>query len=373
MLQLDPISLSFPTPQHGFALSLYDCDKKTCVALQSTRNTGTSWLSISIPRQLRPSLLLAPWGSYDVAYASISVHFADPIDGWIYGTVPAPATPATTNPNWVSRLWSTHNGGKSWSQVPLRKFSLTGGVTQMATHGAWTYLFGASYTNDRAYLDGTRSSTDQWVNKSDAHLTLPAGGSVLQGSFTFVGSSGWFVAGNDRGFTASARLSGTTWRAWSGPSFEKLGASFAPFGVVTSRVLVAADQNAGFAYPPASTAPAHWNNGASWLFISNNAGETFKPLRRLSSGDFFAVPGLPALSTPGRIVLDESRNSGKRALVLSTNWGRSWHIVLDHSVSQVVSVTRTLAFAVVEKGNNPRMNVLYRSTTAGSSWSRVTA
>jgi hypothetical protein len=331
---------------------------------------------MSIPRQLQRGLALAPWGSYDVAFASISVHFADPTNGWIYGTIPAPPTPSTSNPNWVSRLWSTHDGGKSWSQVPLSKFRLTGGVDQMATHGAWTYLFGASYTYDRAYLYGTRSNTDRWVNKSDARMELPAGGSVLQGAFTFAGSSGWFVAGNDRGFTASARLSGTTWQAWNGPSFQKLGASFTPIVAVTSRVLIAVDQNAGFVYLPTLAVPPHWNRGASWLFVSYNSGATFKPFRQLSvvdQSDFFAVTGSPVVSAPGRILLDESTNSGERQLVLSTDWGKSWRVVLNHSVSQVVFASRNIAFAVVEKANSPSTDSLYRSTTAGTNWSRVSS
>jgi len=39
-LQLDPVSLSFPSPQLGYVLSLYDCAANTCSALRSTHDAA---------------------------------------------------------------------------------------------------------------------------------------------------------------------------------------------------------------------------------------------------------------------------------------------------------------------------------------------
>jgi hypothetical protein len=373
-VQRDSISLSFPTSQRGYVLSLYDCAARTCADLRSTRDAGSSWRVVPIPSQLNRSLKLASWGTYGSAYATITVDFADATDGWIYGTVPAPVTPATTNPNWVSRLWSTHNGGDTWRQVRLGPLSLAGGVIQMATHAKWTYLFGMSFQRDRALLLGTRSNADQWTSKSHEVMELPAGGSPLEGAFTFARSSGWFVAGNDRGFTSSARLmSNGSWSSWKGPSFENLGASFAPVSVVSNRVLFAEDQSAGFFYPPASSDPRGWNNGASWLFISYDAGANFKPFRQLSNsyrGSYGTVPGLPAVPAPGTILLLRSSNSGN-LLVRSSNWGRTWRVVLDHSVAQVVFTSRTTGFAIVQHGSSPTIFSLFRTIDAGSHWNKV--
>jgi hypothetical protein len=58
-LQLDSISLSFPTPQRGYVLSLYDCATKTCAALRSTHDAGSSWAVVPIPSQLDQGLQLA--------------------------------------------------------------------------------------------------------------------------------------------------------------------------------------------------------------------------------------------------------------------------------------------------------------------------
>lgn len=372
--RLNPISITFPTSESGYVFSLYNCEAKTCAALRRTENAGSSWIVVPIPRQLEHGLHLVSWGTYDLAQPTLAVHFADAKDGWIYGAVPAPNPATTANPNWVSRLWSTHNGGETWTQVRLDPLSLTGGVVTMASHGPWTYLFGISFQSDRAYILGTRSATDQWARKSTAPMELPAGGTQLQGAFTFAGSSGWFVAGNDRGFTASARLSSNgNWRAWSGPSFEKIGASFTPIVAVTSRVLVGEGASAGFVYPPTSTVPAGWNKGASWLFVSYDAGAIFKPLTQLSSsyrGGYSTVPGLPASPEPGMIFLQRATNSSYQ-LVESLNWGRTWRVVLDYFILQVAFPSRSTGFAIVQERTGPATFSLFRSTDAGSKWNRV--
>jgi hypothetical protein len=373
-LQLDPMSLSFPSSHLGYVLSLYDCGGRTCAALRSTIDAASSWNVVHTPGQMNKDFHLVSWGTFSSSYSTINVHFANAQNGWIYGTVPAPVTPNTTNPNWVSRLWSTHDGGKTWRQIRLGPLSITSGVIQMATHGAWTYLFGGSYENGHAYVLATHSNADQWTKDSNAPMLVPAGGSELEGQFSFIGSSGWLVAGNDRGFTASLRLSNDgSWRAWSGPSFEDFGASFSPITAVTSKVLLAVGQSAGFVIPPASTVPPDWNNSASWLFISYDAGATFKPLRELSSSyqrGYYAVPGLPAAPVPGTILLQRATNS-RLQLIRSTNWGKNWKVVLNRSVSQVVFASRSTGFAIVQSESNRTHSALFHTSDAGGHWQVV--
>lgn len=373
-LQLDPVSLSFPTPQLGYVLSLYDCATNTCAGLRSTNDGASSWSVVPIPSELDKNLQLVSWDTYGSGYATLNVHFADAQNGWIYGTVPAPVTPDTSSPNWQYRLWSTHNAGKSWQQIRLDPLSLSGGVVQMATHGAWTYLFGGSNDSGSAYILATHSSADQWVSKSNAQLEMPAGGTQLEGAFTFAGSNGWFVAGNDRGFTASARLSKDgSWSEWSRPSIETFGASFTPIVAVTNKVLLVECQSAGFVYPPASSVPRNWNRGASWLFISYDGGATFKPLRQLSSsyqGSYSTVPGLPAAPVPGTVLLQQATKSGS-LLVRSTNWGQSWHVVLNHSVSQVVFTSHATGFAIEQRNSNQLDTSLIKTSDAGNNWGAV--
>jgi hypothetical protein len=372
--QLDPISLSFPNPHNGYVLSLYDCAVMTCATLRRTVDGGSTWSAVPIPSELGRRLQLESGGTYGTTYATLSVHFADAKNGWIYGNVPAPVTPTTSNPNSVNRLWSTHDGGKTWQRVRLDPLSLTAGVVQMGTHGAWTYLFGGS-NNGGAYLLGTRSNVDQWSKKSSAELSMPAGGTQLVGSFTFAGDNGWFVAGNDRSFTASARLlTNGSWGAWNGPSFKDFGASYAPIAAVTNKVLFAEGESAEIVYPPGSSVPSRWNNGASWLFISYDAGTTFKPFRKLSSsfqGSYYStVPGLPAVPVPGTILLQQSSNSIYH-LVRSTNWGRTWSIVFDGPVSQILFTSHRTGFAIASRKASQTTYSVYRTIDAGNHWNKV--
>jgi len=89
-LQLDPMSVSFPSSHLGFVLSLDDCASRTCASLGSTRDEASSWNVVPTPSQLNKDLKLISWGTYGSSYATINVHFADSQDGWIYGTVPSP-------------------------------------------------------------------------------------------------------------------------------------------------------------------------------------------------------------------------------------------------------------------------------------------
>jgi hypothetical protein len=370
---LDPISMSFPSPHVGYVLSLYDCSAKTCVALSETHNAALSWSPVPTPSELDNDLRLTAWSSYATDYTTLTVHFADARDGWIYGTVPAPVTPNTASPNLVSRLWSTHNGGKTWRKIRLGPLRLTGGVVQMATHGLSTYLFGINVYGP-VYILATPSDSDQWTSKSNTPMEMPAGGTELEGAFSFAGPSGWFVGGNDRGFTSSARLSEDgSWIAWNGPSLDKSDASFSPITAVTNKVLLVVGQSAGFVTPPVSTVPRDWNDGASWLFISYDAGATFRPFRQLSRSNqesYSTVPGLPAAPVPGTILLQQSTRSGYQ-LVRSTDWGRSWQIVLKRTPSQIVFTNRTEGFTIVLRHSYQLGSSLFRTFDAGGHWSEV--
>jgi hypothetical protein len=374
---MNPIAISFPSPHVGYVLSLYDCAADTCAALRSTSNAGATWGVVAVPPQLNADLKLASWGTYGTNYATLNIHFADARDGWMYGSVPAPVTLSTSNPNWVNRLWFTHDAGKTWQQAGLGALGLSAGVFQMATHGAWTYLFGGSYQTSHARILGSRSTTDHWTGKSTTPMWMPAGGTPLEGSFTFAGSKGWFVSGNDRGFNPSLQLSSDgSWRAWSSPLPAKLDASFAPVVAVTSKILVTVCTYAGFVTFPPSAVPAGWNKLASWLFISYDAGATFKPIRRLTSSvqdGYYAVAGLPATPALGTILVEQYTNYGNR-LVRSSNWGRSWRIVINHNVFQVEFVNRLSAFAIANQsaGQTSQLNTaLLHTNDAGSNWSVV--
>ena len=368
----DSIAFSFPSAQRGFVLSLNDCHTNTCASLRTTDDAGASWVTVPVPVALNKALSLDAWGSYASTDAPLSVHFANATDGWLYGTLPAPATSRANGSSVVTRLWSTHDGGATWRRIRLGSYALTGGVIQMATHGALTYLYGASFLRDRSYLLATPSHADRWTSRSTARLGVPAGGTQLEADFTFAGARGWFVAGNDRGFTASARLlPNGSWAPWTGPSFARFGAGYTPLSVVSPRVLLSEAQSSGFTSPPPATVPPGWTHGAAWLFISYDAGATFEALERVSSSYQGAttLAGLPASPVPGTIILERASPSGYR-LLRSTDWGHTWQVVLSHYVDQVTFASHATGFALVQVTSSATY-VLYRTLDAGAHWSPV--
>jgi hypothetical protein len=80
------------------------------------------------------------------------------------------------------------------------------------------------------------------------------------------------------------------------------------------------------------------------------------------------MPGSSATPVPGTIFL--TSNSGDH-LVRSTNWGRTWRVVLDHPVSQFVFMNRTTGLALVRDGTSQTTYSLFRTIDAGSRWKKV--
>ncbi len=369
-----PISLSFSTAQVGYVLSLADCAGHTCVTLEHTRDGGARWTGVPVPGGLARSVARASWGFYGGAdgYVTLSVHFADARDGWIYGAVPASAT----STSYVNRLWSTHTGGASWTGIPLGPLRIGWGVVTMATHGAWTYLYGGS-SGPQASILATVSSQDRWRSRARAPLVLemPAGGTPLQGFFTFAGRRGWFVGGNDRGMGFARLGAHGIWVPWPVASLAMRSAGLRPVVATSPDALVVVASSAGFGYPPASAVPRGWNSGSTWLFASRDGGRTFVAQRELSASYhlvFPAVPGLPATPAAGVLLVERQTSGGVSQLVRSTDGGATWHVVVRHYIRQVELGTRGPGFAIALIGPATSVDsVLLRTVDAGAHWTPV--
>lgn len=373
----EPVSISFSSASNGYALSLYNCAARTCAVLDRTNNSGGSWAELRVPEGMAKDLLLASWQSYFTTYdfQSLNVHFADAKNGWIYGVVPAPATSQTQNPNFAAHLWSTHDGGATWTPILLAPLKIDYGVIQMASHDGRTYLYGASFRTGQARILSTPSRDDDWTSATRTTLYVPAGGTQLQGAFVFAGGHGWFVGGNDRGVISQLRLTPAgTWSKWTVRS-TALDGSFAPVTASSALDLLVVTRSAGFVTPPAATVPAGWNSGATWLFRSTDAGTSFRAVRQLSRNfnvTFPVVQGLPAVPTAGRIIAErDSDGTGNlsQQLVLSTDSGRTWRVVYRQGALQVQFVNSDTGFAIASKSPDPLNSSLIRTTDAGAHWS----
>ncbi len=370
-----PVSISFLTARHGFVLSVNDCATRTCVSLAKTDDAGATWTSLSLPSQLSREIRTISWYAYPNYFVSESlmVHFADPRDGWIYGVIPAPATATQPSPNFADRLWSTHNGGESWTALSLSGLGIDSGVAQMATHGALTYLFGSSYVTSHSRILSTPNARDRWTSASPP-MGIPAGGSQLQGAFTFAGKRGWFVSGNDRGIQSLEQLTPSgTWTTWRVRSLA-LGEGFTPVIAESSRDLVVVTSDAGWYFPPPANAPLGWSKGATWLFLSRDGGKTFNAVHELAKSSATGFPsenGLPAAPTPGTIFVERESGTSTTTfqLLMSKDAGRTWRVVINQRVLQVAFATASVGYAIVVPNSDPRRASLCKTTDGGMRWS----
>ena len=91
--QAGPLSATFVSPSEGWVLVGVSCGRAFCLQLQHTTDGGSAWTVVPSPQLASPA----------VAGQVRAVRFADPQDGWVYG----------------SRLLATHDGGRSWRAVAL--------------------------------------------------------------------------------------------------------------------------------------------------------------------------------------------------------------------------------------------------------------
>ncbi len=87
-----PASVTFVSPSAGFVLGTQACATGSCTTLGATADAGRTWVKAGV---LPPALTGDAQGVRKVRFATAS-------DGWAFGP----------------QLWSTHDGGRSWRQVP---------------------------------------------------------------------------------------------------------------------------------------------------------------------------------------------------------------------------------------------------------------
>lgn len=94
-------SVTFVSPEQGWVLGTLPCSAApACLALLRTEDGGRSWVSVTPP----PSYPYPAAGADGGVSGGVSeVRFANSQDGWVFGP----------------DLWSTHNGGATWTQIPI--------------------------------------------------------------------------------------------------------------------------------------------------------------------------------------------------------------------------------------------------------------
>jgi hypothetical protein len=369
----EPRSVTFVSPARGWALGTAACGSHRCLALESTADRGRTWTA-----QRPPAALLAAadrrysGSAAEYAVASLNVRFADTGDGWIYGGVPvAVRQSGTTLYELRAILWSTHDGGRRWTQQPLRGLGERDTVFDLEVLRGTAWLMQSNAGED---LTVRRSPVghDDWTTVRTPPLGSPAGGAQQTGSFVFADGAGWLVEGNDRGTTGSARLAGGRWLSWT-PPCASVGHSFAVPAAVNSQDLVAVCVMGGYALPLSPGAPPGATVGSSWLYFSSDGGASFRVGPELATRDFGdpAASGGPIASpAPDTVLLGRiDRRTSRPELIATYDGGREWSVIAPGLPVFLGFTSPSQGVAIVASQNGATSMLM--TYDGGHRWSRV--
>lgn len=372
-----PVSVSFLPSGEGWVLSGYHCPAGVCINVERTMNDGRSWTPLTLPSRLRTAANQQAANYFPLVQQKI--YFADAKNGWIYGSRQPGGSGGEPFALPNAEIWSTHDGGKTWSALGTKSLGMKFEVLSVAAGRGSVYAIGW-LTGQTFGLWRSTVATDSWHRLRTPTLNAAAGGSNMEGALTFKGASGWLMVGNDRGVTGGARLANSgQWVKWNAPCYS-VGSSFAAPVATSTTTLVDVCTIGGFGgYLPPGT-PHYLKLESNWVFISHDAGVTFVPATRVvvdgSSQWLDPLPSLPASPAPGSILVAKSVNQGlyiSDHLYLTRNGGKTWSSVyaspltsFSPAIQFVAFASSSLGYAIVQRSTTT--SALIISTNGGRSW-----
>ena len=185
----DPFSVTFVSLHTGWALGTGPCHSSAgaCLSLEQTRDAGASWVPKPLPGALVAGVdkkLNSHVGEFlGPGMSPLNVRFADLLDGWVYGEVPA------SNGS-EPFLWSTHDGGASWHQLhPFASADVLFPLFDLEALGGTVYLMGVN-SQYGVTVESSPVSSDSWHRDEAPKMSLPVGGAEPSGSFIFEAGRG---------------------------------------------------------------------------------------------------------------------------------------------------------------------------------------
>lgn len=360
-----PISTSFPTTDRGWVLGTVRCSvRPACVQLRSTRDGGATWALDSLPR----AFLVLVDQKYQNSIAALNstgltVRFANSSDGWIYGTVENfDYFGGITTSRSLMLLWSTHDGGVTWTRSNLSGLASGGPIFDLEASNHEVYLLGEGPKFTAVLLDSP-VHRDHWSVVSTPLLPPPVGGSETGGNIALSGHEGWLVEGNDRGITGSLRLNQQgQWTAWS-PPCATVGNSYVVPVATDARHLLVVCEIGGVFSQPSPTAPAGAMPGSWWLYVSNDAGSNFYAVRQLhGTNGYFSALGSP-ISDVYFFFYD--RGAGLE-LVMSRDGGKNMRTVFRGNVAYLHFMNSTDGVGIAKTRSNASEMIMTHN--GGRSW-----
>jgi hypothetical protein len=368
----DPRSVSFVSLHTAWALGTAPCASGgACLELLESTNTGRSWSARPLPATLVAAADRKVDGVASALEegAGLSVRFADPKNGWIYGGLAVTARQGGASYVAIEpTLWSTHDGGSVWRAQPLHGLGSQDAVFDLEAAGGTAYLMETNNA-EGVSVKSSPVDADSWQSASSASLGDPAGGGEQSGAFVLQGASGWLVEGNDRGATGSARLErGGQWANWT-PPCASVGHSFAIPAASTAHDLVAVCVMGGFAYSLSKSAPPGAKLGSSWLYFSDDGGSSFAAGPELG-GLGYSFSGVIAAPTPTVILIGHQTQSGQADLLASFDRGVHWSVVYRGDVLYLGFTSPSQGVAIVGAANGASTTMIM-TFDGGHDWAPV--
>jgi hypothetical protein len=253
--------------------------------------------------------------------------------------------------------------------VSLRALGKQGAIYDLeAADGTAELLLAGARAQARIYR--TPVARDAWTRAGGLALPGPAGGAQPSGAIVLAGATGWLVEGNDRGTDGSARLIDGEWIAWTPPCAD-VGHSFAIAAAANPSDLVALCEMGGFAYPLSPRAPRGARLGSSWLYFSDDGGQSFHAGRQVprsaAGGASYGGP----LASPARatIVMGGRTAAGRGDLVATFDAGARWTVESPDSPLYIGFTSATQGVAIVQAPSHALS--LLMTHDGGRSWEAV--
>ncbi|MHB1251722.1 MAG: hypothetical protein ACYC0I_06285 [Acidimicrobiales bacterium] len=336
--------------------------------LRTTHDGGATWTLDPLPQALlraadaRDTTTISAV-SLSPPFALLNVRFANVRDGWIYGTIPSvDRFGGITTSRWLVTLWSTHDGGATWTKCSLPGIGTEGTTFDLQASSREVYLLGEG-PKFTSVLVESPVEHNHWTVVTSPPLPFPAGGSETSANIVLNGRTGWLVEGNDRGITGSLRLKHDGhWTEWS-PPCSSVGDSYVVPVASNPNDLGVVCEIGGVFSQPAPKAPPGATPGSWWFYTSNNAGLSFHAVRELHAQQgYFATLASPA---PNVFFFQYDSGHGLE-LVVSRNNARSAHAVFRGLIAYLHFMNRSDGVAIATSpSNTPEMIMTH---DGGRSW-----
>jgi hypothetical protein len=317
-----PVSMTFVSASEGWVLGTAPCAQQPCTSVVRTTDGGRSWIGIPAPRY--------PLATTDLQRGLRDIRFADPLDGFAFG----------------SQLWATHNGGATWRHVPM-----PGSIGDLETSDGVVYA---------AVMTGANAVTIYESPASGGRWTpvpgLPAGvpGDAWLGMITLHGPAAWIILGG-RLYASPAGRNWIREPVTCGSDYGMVSA--AAYSTQRLTLLCVGDPAMGSA---GKVLLASADGGARFTRIGAPplGGDNFDQLAQPTAGHIFIA------TFSGATWLDVSGNGGR-------SWSQSLRL-LDGGLGWSDFGFTTPSQGAAIEGNPPQGGRMYMTWDAGLAWHPVT-